>query len=250
MSAIAMQWEVVLKIPIDTWPPTHKQGHRQTHTSRWPKRCHSCTTAHGNTHKSTETQILHNLDTQKRLKYIKSSLLFTVLLNYKILNPSEFTLAVLCVLERAMSGPFHTQAQVLCANKPSCHIVTLGRRNMGKLLCTHCIECLLWQILFFSLPHADTLLGQFAESWSPEQKSLLTEQLPVLGVVTGWVFLCQWFVSTVVQMDLWTLSTCQDWQTKIWPEGTLKSVCARMSPAVCQQKLVLNNCGLDRLYVL
>lgn len=31
MSVIALQWEVVLKIPIDTWAPTHKQGHRQTH---------------------------------------------------------------------------------------------------------------------------------------------------------------------------------------------------------------------------
>lgn len=31
MSVIAMQWEVVLKIPIDTWAPAHKQGHRQTH---------------------------------------------------------------------------------------------------------------------------------------------------------------------------------------------------------------------------
>lgn len=31
-SAIAMQWEAALKIPIDTWVPTHKQGHRQTHT--------------------------------------------------------------------------------------------------------------------------------------------------------------------------------------------------------------------------
>lgn len=89
----------------------------------------------------------HTRNTMYQLKYIKPPL-FTVYLNYKILKPSEFVLAVLCVLENSVSnrerGLFHTQAQVFWANKPSCHIVTLCRRNMGKLLCTHRVECSLW----------------------------------------------------------------------------------------------------------
>lgn len=177
MSAIAMQWEVVLKIPIDTWAPTHKQGHRQTHTSWWPKRCHSCTTAQGK-----HTQTKPNLTQFSHTKIIK---VHKVIIIYGITELENSESLWVCIgrtlffrgLCRAL---FHTQAQVLCANKPSCHIVTLGRRNMGKLLCTHCVECSLWQILFFRLPHAETLLGQFAERWSPEEKRcsvLFTELL-------------------------------------------------------------------------
>lgn len=46
-----------------------------------------------------------------------------------------------------------TNTAVPWANKASCHIVSLLRRNMGNM-----VECLLWQILFLNVPHADSLL--------------------------------------------------------------------------------------------
>lgn len=127
---------------------------------------------HASPGRNTHTYTLNHKLTHWIIKPIMLLPLLTVKLDYSTMNHSEFALAAFCILERSESNR-EQPLSTLRTNKPSCHIVTLYRRKMGKLLCTQRVEGLLWQILFLSLPHADMLLGQFAERSSPEEKKRL-----------------------------------------------------------------------------
>lgn len=149
MSAIAMQWEVVLKIPIDTWALTHKQGHRQTHKAVSKE----VSFMHQRTH-------IHHMNATVRIQIIHiKALKHFIPLSLRCWRAP-------CQTERR---PFSSlKQQVLWTNKPSCHILTHCRRKMGEscsvhtVLNAHCGKQCVWVYLavthhWDSLPSADHL---------------------------------------------------------------------------------------------